>query len=594
MAETIGLEVLLAMDADQLQLELIKAENQLKKFESQLSRATDTTKIANLQKSIANVNGTINNISNAMGNTANKTGDATQSLVNLSRVAQDAPYGFIGIANNLNPLLESFQRLQKESGGSANAIKSLVSGLTGPAGIGLALGVVSSLFIKFGDDIGEFITDKLTGLGDAFNKESDLLNKGSEAYVKASTDINKLKDSFNDYQNGLITKDKFLKEFNSTLGDTIAKTEDLATAEKFLTDYADTYVQMTFKKSVANLAAAEAAKKQIELELLKNKPITPETGSYLAAIFGNPALIGLKAAEAKVALQNGLNSQIGIFEEIRKKYTEEANKIQATLAGVFGASDISRQDTKSKKQKSKLKFEDVSLYDADLEKQIREENAKMGLYQEGYKNIIGDTFGGKDKTQSKASFESGKRDLDQFFKDNEDNFKKAEEQAKNFANILATGTTNAIRGMWDAMKKGENILDALGNAFLKLAEDIGFAILKAELLAAFNVALGVGTAGASTAATGGGGLLKMLASLFGGGLAEGGIVTGPTLTMVGEGNESEAVMPLSKLSGFLTTSFNAGAMRSTGSNGGQFVLKGSDLVLALQRSNTNLNLRRGV
>ena len=34
--------------------------------------------------------------------------EATASLINLSRVAQDAPYGFIGIANNINPLLESF------------------------------------------------------------------------------------------------------------------------------------------------------------------------------------------------------------------------------------------------------------------------------------------------------------------------------------------------------------------------------------------------------------------------------------------------------------------------------------------------------
>jgi len=74
------------------------------------------------------------------------TGDATQSLVNLSRVAQDAPYGFMGIANNLNPLLESFQRLSKETGSSTSALKSMASGLMGPAGIGLALGVVSSLF----------------------------------------------------------------------------------------------------------------------------------------------------------------------------------------------------------------------------------------------------------------------------------------------------------------------------------------------------------------------------------------------------------------------------------------------------------------
>jgi len=38
--------------------------------------------------------------------------EATASLINLSRVAQDAPYGFIGIANNINPLLESFPEVK--------------------------------------------------------------------------------------------------------------------------------------------------------------------------------------------------------------------------------------------------------------------------------------------------------------------------------------------------------------------------------------------------------------------------------------------------------------------------------------------------
>jgi len=49
---------------------------------------------------------------------AKKTGDALksnlnsgaaqsgQSITNLSMIAQDAPFGFIAIANNINPLLE--------------------------------------------------------------------------------------------------------------------------------------------------------------------------------------------------------------------------------------------------------------------------------------------------------------------------------------------------------------------------------------------------------------------------------------------------------------------------------------------------------
>ena len=72
------------------------------------------------------------------------------------------------------------------------------------------------------------------------------------------------------------------------------------------------------------------------------------------------------------------------------------------------------------------------------------------------------------------------------------------------------------------------------------------------------------------------------------------IVSRPTLSMVGEGGESEAIMPLSKLGNLVTNSFNAGSNYGGGSsNSGQFVLRGNDLVLAMQRSNYSLNLRRG-
>ena len=78
---------------------------------------------------------------------------ATQATLNLSRVVQDAPFGFIGIANNLNPLLESFQRLKAESGSNKTALKSLAGSLTGAGGLGLALSVASSLAVVFSDKI---------------------------------------------------------------------------------------------------------------------------------------------------------------------------------------------------------------------------------------------------------------------------------------------------------------------------------------------------------------------------------------------------------------------------------------------------------
>lgn len=235
-------------------------------------------------------------------------------------------------------------------------------------------------------------------------------------------------------------------------------------------------------------------------------------------------------------------------------------------------------------------------YDADLEAQ----SAAMDKFEPtgSLMKMFGKDFGLVDKAQSKESFESGKKEMDKFFKETQKNFDDADKKARAFAETLASGTTNAIRGMYEAMKSGENILEALGNAFLRLAEDIAFAIIKMEILAALEAALEIGGAAASggttAAASGGGGFLKLLSKLFGGGLAEGGIVTGPTLTMVGEGNEHEAVMPLSKLSGFLNTSFNAGSMSSGKMGGGEFVLRGSDLVLATQRANNQLNIRRGI
>lgn len=74
----------------------------------------------------------------------NSAGRATDALNNLGRVAQDAPFGFIAISNNLNPLLESFQRLKTETGSTGGALKALVTSLTGAGGIGLALSAVTA------------------------------------------------------------------------------------------------------------------------------------------------------------------------------------------------------------------------------------------------------------------------------------------------------------------------------------------------------------------------------------------------------------------------------------------------------------------
>ena len=56
-----------------------------------------------LQNGLNQASQSVTNFGNAVKANTKPTADATNALGNLSRVAQDAPYGFMGIANNINP-----------------------------------------------------------------------------------------------------------------------------------------------------------------------------------------------------------------------------------------------------------------------------------------------------------------------------------------------------------------------------------------------------------------------------------------------------------------------------------------------------------
>jgi|688.fasta_scaffold03929_42 hypothetical protein len=122
-----GIEIPIGAPLGQLDKDLKGAESKLKGFAAEASKT-------------AGVLG---------GSTVKGANSAAFAMQNLGRVAQDAPFGFIGIQNNLNPLLESFQRLKQETGSSSSALKALGQSLIGPAGLGIALSVVSSAVLFY-------------------------------------------------------------------------------------------------------------------------------------------------------------------------------------------------------------------------------------------------------------------------------------------------------------------------------------------------------------------------------------------------------------------------------------------------------------
>lgn len=63
------------------------------------------------------------------------SGQVQQTLGNLMFLVQDAPYGFRGMANNIDPVVRGFLMLRAEAGGTTQALRILLATFTGPVGL---------------------------------------------------------------------------------------------------------------------------------------------------------------------------------------------------------------------------------------------------------------------------------------------------------------------------------------------------------------------------------------------------------------------------------------------------------------------------
>ena len=99
---------------------------------------------------------TANEIS-AMG-TAGKRANIV--LLDSSRLIEDSAWGIRAISNNFSPLLLSFQRLKEDAGSGSAAFKVMLKGLAGPAGLLVAVSILSTLAVTFGPKLGAMFGKK--------------------------------------------------------------------------------------------------------------------------------------------------------------------------------------------------------------------------------------------------------------------------------------------------------------------------------------------------------------------------------------------------------------------------------------------------
>ena len=184
---------------------------------------------------------------------------AGQSLVNLGRIAQDAPFGFIGIQNNINPLLESFGRLKAETGSTGGALKALAGSLLGAGGLGLAVSLATGLLTVLAQQ-GFFKTEKAADkAGESLKAFNDSL-RDTEASTLA-TGV-KLQSFINIAKNGDLPqkqRNEALQEANKILGNYGEKLTLANVATAAITEQTKKFTEATIQQALATKFADRAA-----------------------------------------------------------------------------------------------------------------------------------------------------------------------------------------------------------------------------------------------------------------------------------------------------------------------------------------------
>ena len=315
---------------------------------------------------------------------AKKTGDAlksnlntgssqaAQSLQNLSRIAQDAPYGFIGIANNINPLVESFGRLKAETGSTGGALKALVGGLSGVGGLGLAFGVVTAAisFAQIGfsawtrsskeaKDSSDLFKVNLEALKRELNSVTDSLNN----FIAAADNANKLNDinivaRFDDktQQNTFIRQSRFI-----TISEELVQATDAR--RKAWQNYLD--VARSAFKSDDEYAQAQKAALDVYNQTIKKENELIDARQLQAASNRAATVEEQRAAAARATANSKRIADLDTIAKTLAKLKEDT-KDQRQLAITFGTSTLQDQANLIKTAITKL----ITVFNVDPKNKI--------------------------------------------------------------------------------------------------------------------------------------------------------------------------------------------------------------------------------
>jgi len=515
----------------------------------------------------------------ALGKIVNPSNQATLALSNLGRVAQDAPFGFLGIANNLNPLLESFQRLKATTGTTGGALKALASSLTGAGGIGFALSVVSSLAIVFGG--------KLFSAGKAAKEASEETKKYADAIKSATSSIAdesakvqvlisyiKLESTSRlERVNAIKELQRIAPSYFATLN---AETATIGQVTAAYNLYVSS-LRRAIEAKVLEKQLSEVIEKRLSLQKTLNQPLEEEI------------LINGKLVKVRNAIYDKDGEIKRREEEVVKLRNTElllADKLAKIKPPLVTPKDFNGEEGKIKPEKITvddqlaqiIKLDNPIPVSATLDLKDIEIIQSADLLKPAE-----DAFSNIGKSLSKLVTAP----KIQIAPEVTEGIKRAREEVlrlQDDAKFVAGVISGAFGQAFDQIAAGKNVFQAVGEALKQLVLDLIKAALQALI---FRAIISAVPGGAALSGAGSG-----LNAFFGGFRAGGGPVSSGRAYVVGEdGPEifspsvSGSIIPNNQIGGFSgRSSFSSGSQRQ--------IVRGQNIILASART-TRGNLRLG-
>jgi hypothetical protein len=272
------------------------------------------------------------------GSVAKGSNQAAFALTNLGRVAQDAPFGFIGIQNNIAPLIESFQRLKASSGSTGSALKALGSSLIGSGGLLFAVSLVTSALTVLAQN-----PEKVAGAINYLSGVVDNATESQKAYneelietsAAAKVEITSLTGLISIARNETLSRNARLEALKKVKAE-YPEQLNFLTLETIGSKRAADAIDL-LSKSLLRKAKIQAAEKLLGDAFAKQlvaetKTVAEQAGTFSRVVGATLGAVGIKNF---VVIQDGIENQAKAFKDAGKEitaYSDIINKLKTQEA----------------------------------------------------------------------------------------------------------------------------------------------------------------------------------------------------------------------------------------------------------------------